>query len=284
MTLRLRRNSAYRPQRRRAGETVSDPRTVIFSRCRNRCRMTGVWPSGAQVVPTYGCVRKTVSSRNTRVALSRRFFLICGQSQRIQCVITPSLRSAAFRLGFCGDQPKDRNSVGRYRSWYVTPNVRWISSPIRGAVQSWPDKPAASGPSLSNLSNSRRWVLVNLGTAPGLKYLNREGTGHWQGSVKLLNLSGTKVTDAGLGYLQGFYQLSTLNLASTGVTDTGLKHLKRYYSLKTLDLSNTEVTDAGLEHLKRPFRLRKLNLTGTRVTGAGIRNLARTQRRCKIHH
>ncbi|MCY2995297.1 MAG: hypothetical protein NTY19_46660 [Planctomycetota bacterium] len=71
------------------------------------------------------------------------------------------------------------------------------------------------------------------------------------GRVTGLDLSSTKVTDAGLIHLEGLTQLQTLNLGSTSITDAGLAHLKGLTKLQELDLSSTKVTDAGVAELKK---------------------------------
>jgi len=87
----------------------------------------------------------------------------------------------------------------------------------------------------------------------------------------ILNLSETKITDAGLVHLQGAH---TIDLSGMNVTDAGLVHLKgvleiqtnlvgldsrnresrnrrfRLLQIHTIDLGGTNVTDAGLVHLK----------------------------------
>ena len=65
-----------------------------------------------------------------------------------------------------------------------------------------------------------------------------------------LNLSSTKVTDAGLKELKDLKNLTTLYLPAA-VTDAGLKELKDLKNLTLLDLFDTSVTDAGLKELKK---------------------------------
>jgi len=112
--------------------------------------------------------------------------------------------------------------------------------------------------------------------------------------LQTLDLSGTKITDAGLEHLKDLPQLQTLDLSGTKVTDAGLERLQGLRQLQELGLSGTEVTDAGLEHLrglpeleKLCFwatgaglkhlsglpRLRELDLGGTKVTDAGLEHL-----------
>jgi Leucine Rich repeat len=69
--------------------------------------------------------------------------------------------------------------------------------------------------------------------------------------LQRLNLSGTKVTDAGLRHLRGLTTLRTLELIDTGITDTGLKNLKGLTNLHRLYLNQTKVTAAGVKDLQK---------------------------------
>ena len=81
--------------------------------------------------------------------------------------------------------------------------------------------------------------------------------------VKLLDLSGTQVTDEGLAKLKGLKGLETLNLNDTGITDEGLTHLEELKSLTDLRLANTNITNEGLTNLvdKLP-NLKALDVAG----------------------
>ena len=71
------------------------------------------------------------------------------------------------------------------------------------------------------------------------------------GRITGVDLSSTRITDAGLRCLKGLPQLQTLNLESTEITDAGLAHLGDLIQLRELDLSSTKVTDAGVAELKK---------------------------------
>lgn len=88
-----------------------------------------------------------------------------------------------------------------------------------------------------------------------------------------LDLSDTKVTDAGLEHLKELAALQNLNLRNTDITDAGLEHLKSLTSLQVLDLRDTDITVAGLERLKSLTSLQKLNLGTYRVTNAVLEHL-----------
>jgi Leucine-rich repeat (LRR) protein len=86
--------------------------------------------------------------------------------------------------------------------------------------------------------------------------------------VTIVNLHGTKVTDAGLKELVAFENLTFLLLGSEH-TDRGLKELAAFKKLARLDLFGTKVTDAGLKELAGLKNLTELHLHGTRVTPTG---------------
>ena len=67
--------------------------------------------------------------------------------------------------------------------------------------------------------------------------------------VVLVDLRGTKATDADLKDLKEFKSLRTLDLFNTKVTDAGLKELKEIKSLRILYINKTEVTSDGVKEL-----------------------------------
>lgn len=102
--------------------------------------------------------------------------------------------------------------------------------------------------------------------------------------LRTINLSSTKVTDAGLANLEGLYELRALDLSGAKITDAGLEHLKRLAQLQWIDLSDTMVTDAGLVHLKKLAALEWLDLRNTNVTEEGAKILQRALPKCEIEH
>ena len=93
--------------------------------------------------------------------------------------------------------------------------------------------------------------------------------------VRLLQVTAVNVRDAFddaalRGLLPVAAQVTWLDLSGTRVTDAGLETLARMPNLTRLSLGNTTVGDAGLKHLAGLTRLEYLNLYGTRVSDAGL--------------
>jgi internalin A len=85
--------------------------------------------------------------------------------------------------------------------------------------------------------------------------------------LRRLDLSGAKVTSAGLKALQNFPQLERLSLWNCrGVDDSIASILAALPNLHILDLTDTPLSDAVFEKLKALPRLEKLYLTGTKTT------------------
>ena len=64
-----------------------------------------------------------------------------------------------------------------------------------------------------------------------------------------------------------------LNLSNTKITDAGLKEMAKFKNLKILDLSSTQITDAGLKELAKLQNLGILELYSTKITGVGVAEL-----------
>jgi hypothetical protein len=94
-----------------------------------------------------------------------------------------------------------------------------------------------------------------------------------------------KTTDAQLAEkLKEIPEVGNLNLSRTKVTDAGLVYLKGLEKLKKLRLNFTRITDAGLVHLAGLSNLKQLGLQRTRVTDAGIKKLQKALPDCTIKH
>src|SRR5262249_35538718 len=75
-----------------------------------------------------------------------------------------------------------------------------------------------------------------------------------------LNLSNSKVTDAGLKQLAGLKRLQALSLSGTNITGVGLKHLAGLKNLHALDLNSTQLKGTDLKELAGLTSLQTLHL------------------------
>jgi hypothetical protein len=121
-----------------------------------------------------------------------------------------------------------------------------------------------------------------------------------QNDVRVLDLTSTKVTTAGLKYLAPVKSLSRVYLLRT--TDESLRALREAGLLHTLELAwakddelpkseadvvrvvirGQKITDAGLKELAALKNLRLLTLQYTEVTDAGVAELQKALPNCKI--
>lgn len=93
--------------------------------------------------------------------------------------------------------------------------------------------------------------------------------------VLYLELSGAKITDAGLAHVATFQRLNELELKNTSVTDAGLKHLRDLHTLDVLGLEGSAVTGVGLADLTCNNSVTKLDLDRCPVSDTGCRAIAR---------
>lgn len=101
----------------------------------------------------------------------------------------------------------------------------------------------------------------------GLSYLSES---KFCNNLKELDLWGTRITDEGLVWLQGFPQLRQLDIGGTGITDTGLAKISGLTDLEELGLSCTGITDAALGYLFSLGNLRMLDTKETAITDSGL--------------
>jgi hypothetical protein len=88
-----------------------------------------------------------------------------------------------------------------------------------------------------------------------------------------LDLSGTRITDAGLSTVAQFRNLTRLHLNRTRISDNGLRQLASLQQLEYLNLYGTGVTDAGLPSLAALKKLRTLYVWQTAVSDSGLERL-----------
>ncbi len=95
------------------------------------------------------------------------------------------------------------------------------------------------------------------------------------GEPESLDVSGTKLSDAGLENVKNIEGLKALDLTLTLVGDDGILHLETSETLEVLSLAGTNVTDKGLGKLEGLKVLRTLDLSGTRVTDEALEGIAK---------
>ena len=76
--------------------------------------------------------------------------------------------------------------------------------------------------------------------------------------------------------------LQYLQLSGTRVNNAGLAHIKRLTGLRVLWLYDTQVSDAGLVHLQGLTGLRVLNLRSTLVSVGGVDALQQALPQCEF--
>jgi hypothetical protein len=101
--------------------------------------------------------------------------------------------------------------------------------------------------------------------------------------ICVLNLAGTRITDAGVRCVEGLPELQSLSLWCTNVGDKSMAYLRGLGNLRDLDISQTKVTNSGLVHLKDLPQLESISLGGTAVDDNGLRLLAECRRLKKVN-
>jgi Leucine-rich repeat (LRR) protein len=159
----------------------------------------------------------------------------------------------------------------------------------------WPRLPGDDGKALSHVKGLHSLRMLDLSgdfTDDDLAAIEGLKT------LEVLQLCGTKATDAGLVHLRGLAALTVLHLTGrkggtdaetaepagsgdlqkphlerTNVRGEGFKHLQGLKKLKGLNLTDTQIDDGGLAFIGLLESLEGLELSGTRVTDAGLPNL-----------
>jgi hypothetical protein len=88
--------------------------------------------------------------------------------------------------------------------------------------------------------------------------------------LRVLDLSGTRITDSGMASFEGLGEFEWLSLWQTDVGDKGIAHLRGLRNLQHLDLRRTKTTNSGLVHLKTLPRLECVALGETAIDDAGL--------------
>jgi hypothetical protein len=113
------------------------------------------------------------------------------------------------------------------------------------------------------------WLGTTAVTDAGMKHLARTDLSQLQ----WLDLSATKVSDAGFESLGEAQSLRRLYLASTNISDRSTETIGRFRRLEELDLSGTDVTDGGLASLESLEELKILWLADTDIGDDALASL-----------
>ena len=158
-----------------------------------------------------------------------------------------------------GEEPDDTASP--FQSWVPTRIVRVQSSSNH-----------ITDAELSKIAGISQDLNLVLSSCP----ITNDGLSHLEGrhNIRCLTLAKTAVTDDGIKHLRGM-NLQSLDLSSTKITDAGLATLGEFDfpRLKDISIERTAVTDAGLMHLANFKALEWVSIAGTKVTKDGIRHL-----------
>ena len=101
--------------------------------------------------------------------------------------------------------------------------------------------------------------------------------------LRVLHVSNTSITDAGIAELVHLHELEWLTL-DTELSDAALVHVGKLRSLHVLELSRAPITDSGLTELCGLRQLEELTLEETLVTSDGIARLRRELTDCEIDY
>lgn len=88
--------------------------------------------------------------------------------------------------------------------------------------------------------------------------------------LRMLDATGTGITNADLPHLLPLHRLSDLRLGGTAIDDDGLETLRELRSLKRLDLSATKISGSGLRTLRHLTQLEELDLSDTSIADADL--------------
>ena len=93
---------------------------------------------------------------------------------------------------------------------------------------------------------------------------------------------GARATDQLLADIGGLTQLKVLDLTNSAVTDAGVEYLLGLETIETLVLDGTAITDDAIVRLKQMAKLRVLHARRTSVTSKGVAILQKSLPECSI--
>jgi internalin A len=102
-------------------------------------------------------------------------------------------------------------------------------------------------------------------------------------SLESLSLANAAVTDEGIKHIRGLAHLKLLDLGGTRITDAALREICELKHLEDFNLFNTAITDEGLGHLTRLKSLRRLEISGTHVTRSGVQRFVHSSPDVIVH-
>ena len=91
--------------------------------------------------------------------------------------------------------------------------------------------------------------------------------------VTWLNLAGKGISDAMLGTIGQFSNLTRLRLQNNPITDAGMEHLRPLENLESLNVYGTGITDASLNVLEELPNLKRVFLWQTQVSSEAVATL-----------
>jgi hypothetical protein len=86
-----------------------------------------------------------------------------------------------------------------------------------------------------------------------------------------VRLNGSHMNDQVFESIKDFSELEWLDVSYSKISDAGLRHLVSLPKLRRLELDGCQITDAGLQHIKGLKNLSILSLNGTQITDDGMK-------------
>jgi hypothetical protein len=103
-------------------------------------------------------------------------------------------------------------------------------------------------------------------------------------NVVELDLSRTRVTDAGLAAVAEMKRLARLDLEGTAVTDAAVRRVQKLAELRYLNLVGTKVGDAALGEIAKMEKLEAVYLFGSEVSEKGVAELRAKRPSLKVQN
>lgn len=151
--------------------------------------------------------------------------------------------------------------------------------------------PALQQVHLYNVPLNDQGLRTLVDSAPGLRLLvisgtkvTSDGLRHLAAlkGLKILDIAGISMTGSNLRWLGELRELESLKLVGTAITDDSLVTVGQLATLKELLVSQNAISDAGLRHLASLSGLTSLEANDTNVTPAGIAELRKALPQCQI--